>query len=309
MTFSVLIAAYRAAETIGAALDSVARQSHAAWELIVVEDGSSDGTEGLVAAFAVQHPGRRIVYDNPGANRGVAAARTRLLEQAEGDAVAFLDADDLWDSDHLASLAATLDAGADLAVAGIRLVELGSGRDLGTYTPPARLWHEPVRTLFERSAIMTSTSVGLRRALCHKVGAFRAELRVGEDRDYWLRAALAGARLRGTGRVTATYHKHAGSTMARTRTVAEQTLRFYVLHAHEPAVPRGVRQRCLHDALVVQARLCRADRPAESVKHLKRALRLRPWHPGTWVQLAVSLRQARRRPGAAGTASPRTSDS
>jgi glycosyltransferase involved in cell wall biosynthesis len=296
LTFSVLIAAYRAAGTIGAALECVGTQSHSAWELIVVEDGSSDGTEALVRAFAARHPSHRIVYDNPGANRGVAAARTRLLALARGDAVAFLDADDLWDPDHLASLAATLAAGADLAVAGIRLVELGTGRDLGTYTPPSRLWTDPVRTLFERSAIMTSTAVGLRRDLCARVGPFREELRVGEDRDYWLRTALAGGQLRGTGRITATYHKHAASTMARTRTVAEHTLRFYVLHAHEAAVPRGLRQRCLHDALVVQGRLCRAVQPAESLKHLRRAVRLRPWNLATWLQLLVSLRQVRRQP-------------
>src|SRR4051812_16700052 len=109
MKISVLIAAYRAAPFLPAALACVTAQTHADWELIVVEDGSHDGTEELVRAFAATHsPARRVTYDNLGENRGVAAARNRLLSLAQGEAVAFLDADDEWQPTHLADLAAVL---------------------------------------------------------------------------------------------------------------------------------------------------------------------------------------------------------
>src|SRR4051812_261534 len=101
MKISVLIAAYHAAPFLPAALACVAAQTHADWELVVVEDGSRDGTEELVRALAAAHPTRRVIYDNLGENRGVAAARNRLLSLAKGDAVAFLDADDEWTPTHL----------------------------------------------------------------------------------------------------------------------------------------------------------------------------------------------------------------
>src|SRR3954463_655146 len=121
MKISVLIAAYRAAPFLPAALACVAGQTHPDWELIVVEDGSHDGTEDLVRAFGIAHPGQRVVYDNLGENRGVAAARNRLLSLAAGEAVAFLDADDEWQPSHLADLARVLADGAALAISGIEL--------------------------------------------------------------------------------------------------------------------------------------------------------------------------------------------
>ena len=102
MKISILIAAYRAGPFVQTALGSVAKQTHHDWELVVVEDGSHDETEGIVRKFAFEHPTRSVRYENHGSNRGVAATRNRLIAMAQGDAVAFLDADDRWNPDHLA---------------------------------------------------------------------------------------------------------------------------------------------------------------------------------------------------------------
>ncbi len=93
--FSVIIAVYNGAETIGRAIESVLTQTYPAHELIVVNDGSTDSTKSEVECFA----GRvKYVYQT---NAGVAAARNKGVENASGDWLAFLDADDLYYPDRL----------------------------------------------------------------------------------------------------------------------------------------------------------------------------------------------------------------
>jgi glycosyltransferase involved in cell wall biosynthesis len=275
MKISVLIAAYRAGPYIGKALESVRLQKHADWEVIVVEDGSRDETESLVRTFAasVSQPVR---YDNLGENRGVATARNRLMTLAQGDALSFLDADDWWTPEHLSSAQASLESGADIAIARIQLVELPSQQLLETHVPAEIFFHEPIRELFIKSHVMTSTSVTLRRAITARAGEFDAAFRIGEDRDYWLRCALAGARFADTGHVTAFYAKHASSTMAKTLLWAQQEAAFYEKHRSLDAIPPKLRRSLLAHAFANHGRLLRASDPRASARLLQQAWALQP---------------------------------
>jgi glycosyltransferase involved in cell wall biosynthesis len=293
MKFSILIPAFQAARFLPAALASVRMQDHADWEVIVVEDGSRDETEEIVRAFAAGET-RRVEYANLGANRGVAAARNRLLELARGDALAFLDADDQWTPRHLARARECLEAGADLAVARVQIFDLDPPRDRETYAPPAEFFTEPVRGLFARSAIMTSSSVALRRALVDKAGRFDEQFCVGEDRDCWLRCALLGARFADTGEVTCRYAKHAGSAMARTLVWAQQEVAFYEKHRALAAVPDSVRRERLAGALANHGRLLRHGDPRQSTRLLWRAWRLAPSRVSRLLHCLYSLATPRR---------------
>lgn len=275
MTVSVLIAAYKAGGYITRALGSVRAQTHSDWELVVVEDGSHDSTEQIVAQFSTTVT-QSVRYENLGLNRGVATARTRLLELARGEAIAFLDADDWWTPGHLAEAASAFGGGADVVVSGIQLYDLDVQKPLGTYNPPATLVTDPVRVLFCGSAIMTSSSVALRRTTTHTVGAFDAQLRIGEDRDYWLRCAQAGAHFALTGTVSCFYAKHSSSTMAKTLLWAEQAVLFHEKHRELEAVEPGLRRRRLAHELVNYGRLVRAQDPAASRQALARAFQLAP---------------------------------
>ena len=282
--FSVLIPAFNAGSFLSTALGSLRAQEHEDWELIVVEDGSHDDTEAVVRAFAAAES-RPVHYENLGVNRGVAAARNRLLELAGGDALAFLDADDRWTPRHLLRARETLEAGADLAVARLQLFDLAAGRDLETYAPPAAFFADPVRGLFERSAIMTSSSVALRRELAARAGRFDEAFCVGEDRDYWLRCALLGARVADTGEVTCHYAKHAASAMARTLVWAQQDVAFYEKHRALDRVPAARRRARLAAALCDYARLLRATDPRRSAQLLWRAWKLAPHRPALLAHL------------------------
>lgn len=275
MKISVLIAAFRAGRYLAPALASIEAQTHRNWELIVVEDGSRDETESLVQAFAAR-VAQPVRYENLERNHGVAAARNRLLELAQGDAVAFIDADDAWTADHLALANDQLEKGADLVVSGVDGIDLATGRLLFTYHPDPALLQDPIGTLFRNSAIITSSSVTLRRSTAHATGWFDPSLRIGEDRDYWLRAALAGARFAAAPRATCHYAKHSESTMARTLLVAEQTVRFYRKYRGLAAVPPSERRRRFAQSLVVHARLARRADPRASLRSIVRAWFLAP---------------------------------
>src|SRR5713101_9096613 len=92
---SVLIPAYNAAPYLKEAIESALSQSYAPHEIIVVDDGSTDGTADIARSFGSQV---RLLQH---ANRGVAASRNRGIEEATGDWIALLDADDLFLPDKL----------------------------------------------------------------------------------------------------------------------------------------------------------------------------------------------------------------
>jgi glycosyltransferase involved in cell wall biosynthesis len=109
---SIIIPVYNGEKTIRETLESVLQQSLTALEVIVINDGSTDGTVAVLDAFC---DARLRVYTF--ANAGVAISRNRGIDLAQGDYVAFLDADDLWTPDKLASHIAALEANPQAAVA------------------------------------------------------------------------------------------------------------------------------------------------------------------------------------------------
>ncbi|MDT8903972.1 glycosyltransferase family 2 protein [Anaeroselena agilis] len=104
---SIIMPAYNVQEYIAASIESVIAQTYVDWELIVVNDGSTDGTEDVVLSYARKEP--RIVYYRQ-SNQGAAAGRNKGLAMAGGRLVAFLDGDDLWHPLFLAKVAAAWQA-------------------------------------------------------------------------------------------------------------------------------------------------------------------------------------------------------
>ena len=98
--FSVIMPVYNGEKYISTAIDSVLAQTCGDWELIVVNDGSKDGTAKVLEAYA-DNPQIRIIHQP---NGGVSVARNRAMQEATGDYFAFLDADDLWLPEHLATM-------------------------------------------------------------------------------------------------------------------------------------------------------------------------------------------------------------
>lgn len=97
--FTIVMPAYNAAAYIEAAIESVRAQSRTDWELVIVDDGSTDQTRQIAQRYTVQDP--RIHLLRQPRNEGPAAARNRAISVGQGRYVAFLDADDRWLPDKL----------------------------------------------------------------------------------------------------------------------------------------------------------------------------------------------------------------
>src|SRR6185295_1444644 len=107
-TVSVIIPAYNRQATIRRAVQSALRQTFKPLEVLVVDDGSTDATCGVVEALAATDARIRLLRSE--CNQGGAAARNRGMAEAEGGLVAFLDSDAEWMNDHLENRAAILGA-------------------------------------------------------------------------------------------------------------------------------------------------------------------------------------------------------
>lgn len=181
-TVSVIIPAWNAADTLARALDSVAAQTRAPDEVIVVDDGSTDGT----AALAARHPVGARVVTRP--NGGPAQARNRGAALATGTLLAFLDADDVWHPGKVAAQLAVFAAHPAVALCATTFSYFP------TEAPPAfaPAGSGAVTLVRDYAALLRDCYLGtptvmLRREAFHACGGFDATLRFGEDVDLWLR--------------------------------------------------------------------------------------------------------------------------
>lgn len=180
---SVVIPTYNLANYLPQALQSVFDQSLSPFEVIVVDDGSTDNSAELVRTFD-----SRLRYFRQD-HKGVSAARNLGLEVAEGEVIAWLDADDLWEPEFLATVIPLLEAdgGVDGVYTGfVHIDEAGNtlpqpGQKV---VPPPELFG----ALIENCFVLTPTIV-VRSRCFEQVGYFDPELEICEDYDMWLRLA------------------------------------------------------------------------------------------------------------------------
>jgi glycosyltransferase involved in cell wall biosynthesis len=178
---SVMIGAYNAAPYLGEAIESVLAQDYEPVELIVVDDGSTDGTAEVARSFADV----TVVSQENGGN---GAARNRAVENASGDLYAFLDADDRFTPGKLSLQKAALDAdpGLDMVFGHVRefLSPELDEETRASLRPPAAEpmpWTAPNLMLIRRESF-------------ERVGPFTTTVRVGVTVDWFARAQEAGLR-------------------------------------------------------------------------------------------------------------------
>ncbi len=184
-TFSILIAAYQASATIAEAVESALSQTVPAHEVIVVDDGSTDGTPDAL------EPYRDRVTLIRQENRGPAAARNVGIRLATGDFISILDADDVYEPARLEALTELAGARPDLDILMTDLhLEVDSelvGR-FSEKTPFAVA--EQNLAIFERCFL---AEPAIRREALIAIGGFDESLLIGEDWECWIRLLHAGS--------------------------------------------------------------------------------------------------------------------
>jgi glycosyltransferase involved in cell wall biosynthesis len=227
---SVIVAAYNVEDLVAETVGSALGQTYPEVEVIVVNDGSTDGT-----ASALQPFGARILYvEQP--NRGLAAARNRGLQEASGTYVALLDGDDRWLPDRLEKVIGLLEDHPELGFATSDAYFLE-----GTSVAAERYYQQlpgGFRATDQAFWILEYNFVlgmaVIRRRLFDAHGAFDESLRTSEDWELWVRFFLGGERAGLVDEPLAYYRRRPGS-----------------LSVDQPQI--------LHDALVIVERA--VDRP------------------------------------------------
>ena len=190
-TVSIIMPAYNVEPYIGDAVQSALAQTFTDFELIVVDDGSKDGTAGVVKALARQDSRIQLVQQP---NRGLAGARNSALRASRGEFLALLDSDDLWEPTFLKEQLAILDARQDVDIVTGNGWYLGGAKHGQTARPYPDTRPAPDLTSIVGDEWAVFIMSVFRRHLYTIIGAFDERLRSNEDYDFWLRAAVAGFR-------------------------------------------------------------------------------------------------------------------
>lgn len=212
--YSVVIPMYNKAEYIRHTLKSVLAQSFHDFEVIVVDDGSTD--DSLKVARQTDSDKIRIIAQE---NQGTAVARNTGIEHASGEYIAFLDADDEWKSNYLETIDTLTEKypQSDIFVTAYRVI---MGKDKYNYssrlTPDEGCLESYWMTYrYPYDFVWTSATV-IRKSIILEAGGFKPGERIGQDLDLWARVARINPRVAYSSAVCVDYNRNAGQN-ARSR--------------------------------------------------------------------------------------------
>lgn len=184
---TVALSVYNNGPYLAAALDSVLAQSFTDFELLIVNDGSTDESRAIIDDYAARDMRIRAIHQ---ANQGLIASLNLMIAQARGDYIARMDGDDIALPDRFALQVAFLDAHPDHGVVGTcvtAITENGARRTDRTIDHATT--SEAVHAALEGGPLLCHPSVMMRRSLVAEMGGYRAAYRHCEDYDLWLRLA------------------------------------------------------------------------------------------------------------------------
>ena len=278
---SVIVPAYNAAGHLRATLEAALAQTYPAFEVVVVDDGSTDSTAELVSAMAHSDARLRLLRQ---ANAGVAAARNAGIDASSGSLVALLDADDRWHPDKLRLQVARMhEVGPHVGVVytDFEEIDAATGQKLGA--PLHDLPEGDLSDVFVyRNPIPCASTPLIRRTCLEQVGGFSPLMRAQggqgcEDWDLYLRLAEV-TRFAVVPDMLVTYRRVAGS-MAADAAQMHTSYRIMMrrLRARRPDVPRVLLRRSRQRFAFYMAGIHRRQgRHLEAAGQLLRALLAHP---------------------------------
>ncbi|MCS6289910.1 MAG: glycosyltransferase [Nitrospira sp.] len=184
---SVVIPLYNAQDVIQDTIESACAQTYGDYEIVVIDDGSTDGSGEVLRSYA-----NRIRYIfQP--NGGVAQARNRGIAASRGRYIALLDHDDLWEPEKLAKQVAVLDTRPEVGMVVTDVAHIDrTGRPMHQFGPAYQPQHEFAR-LFVQGFVPTPSATLIRRSVLEAVGGFDEQFNSAgmDDHELWTRIAAA----------------------------------------------------------------------------------------------------------------------
>jgi glycosyltransferase involved in cell wall biosynthesis len=294
---SVVIPARNAAATLDATLWSVRHQTYARWEVVVVNDGSTDATADVVVRHSMEDARIRCVK---GHARGVSAARNLGTALSTGDLLAFLDADDLWLPDKLAAHEGFMAAEPQVGMSFDRIRFVDAQARPTPVVSTTRVSGLSGAALLHENPACTASTLVVRRAVFNQLGGFDESLTHAEDLELMIRLCSTTAwRLEGLDAVHTHYRASAQGASAglqRMQDGWERVIDKVRRYAPDLVLAHGHHARAVHQRYLAR-RALRLGLPANEGLHWWRlawrsspwALARQPWRSlGTLVGLLLS---------------------
>ncbi len=222
---SVVIPTFNCERFIRRTVGSALRQTYRDFEIIVVDDGSTDGTQAVLAEY-----GEALHYIKQ-ANQGASAARNAALSRATGEYIAYLDADDLWHPEKLAHQVEYLDANPSCGFVHTEVAVIDEqdsvlyarfNKETGRTVPQGKC----LRDILQRSHIQTLTVLE-RRSAFDRAGKFDLRLPVAQDYLHWIQVTLQGYEVGYLPEPLGQYRWRAGSLMSSQRRLLGDFTKIY----------------------------------------------------------------------------------
>lgn len=216
---SVIIPSYNGALFLEEALESVLNQTHKNFEVIVVDDYSTDSSWDILTEHARKDS--RIKTFRNEENRGVSATRNRGIVESSAEYIAFLDCDDTMEPTRLEKQVAYLDGHPNVAIVGSWLIHMtADGKQIFSKKYRAMWCGKDSRVLF--TPLVSQTTVLMRTEVFESVGVYDEQLRGGEDYDFWLRTLSKELCIANIQEPLSSYRMHGQQeTMAHSKTLRQ----------------------------------------------------------------------------------------
>jgi glycosyltransferase involved in cell wall biosynthesis len=217
---SVIVPTFNRAPLIERALKSVFEQTYRDYEVVVVDDGSTDGTGKLLEKY---NGAIKYVYQD---NSGISAARNRGIRESGGEYIAFLDSDDWWAADKLQEQVNVLASQPKVGIVYGRMPIINDkGEQIGM--KPSGVSGKNFRELIEFWGDLPTSTVMTRRECFDKAGTFDMDLVSMEDIDMWLRIARSYDLFEIEGKHLAYYYRHESQVTKNPVNVYEGLVKIY----------------------------------------------------------------------------------
>lgn len=188
--YSIIIPLYNKAAYVRKAIESVCTQTYTGWELIVVDDGSTDKSAAVAAGCIAERIAGRPYNMVRWPNSGVAAARNKGVEVSNGEYVCFLDADDWWEPNFLEEIDKLIAEYPDAGIYATNYVYYKPGKTRVALNLPHGYMNYPDAYLHSKQMPVTSITTCMPRNVFYKMGGFPVGIKLGEDFLLWAKTAL-----------------------------------------------------------------------------------------------------------------------
>lgn len=205
-SISIVIPAYNSAKFLPAVIQSVLEQTYKYWELLVIDDGSTDNTAALVNEYCQLDSRIRLISKE---NGGVSSARNLGVELSNAELIAFLDSDDLWLPDKLSVHVDYMDTHPEVGVSFARVELIDSeGKSTGKLT--ANIFKDlQSHVFFYTNPTVTTSNVVIRKSIFQSLGGFDKAIKYSEDIDLLFRIAVqSDLKIEGIDKVLIQYRLH-----------------------------------------------------------------------------------------------------